>query len=344
MGKRAKSGARLSWAVVMLGQLWAACASAPAGPSVVSPPTESPKEPAALPLASSLSLSEWLPAGAALAARVDLVALQQAGPLTALLQAWLGEHSSMLENARRVYIGVLPVADTERVVMVIEAEQAPVATGEAAWTPIARDAWVSCVRACGDYTLEHAPIAPIATPAPAGDVRAALARTAVVSRSVESRAPQELALVCLGDLLDDSAPAKVALRDRLLDTSVGVASELREGTLRITQVQGTLSTELHARFTSRGVASSASLLARGAVFEAADALEEGGLTREADLLYGLSTGLGEDDMTAKLSMPLDAVPTLVLAWLAKRSVPESAEPLEDGAQDPAAASSEAAAP
>jgi hypothetical protein len=141
---------------------------------------------------------------------------------------------------------------------------------------------------------------------------------------------RELAVAYAAELIEEGAPVKTALRDRLLDSSVSVASELRDGSLRMTQTGTTLTTELHARFTSRGVASSASLLTRGAVFEAADELERVGLTREADLLYALSMSLGEDDMTAKLSMPLDAVPALALAWLAARKR-GSAESFDDAA-------------
>jgi hypothetical protein len=291
-------------AVVLLGML-AGCAGseqpATTTPVVKAAPVEVPPP---LPLASALPLAEFLPPGVVLAARIDVVALEKAGPLPALLDAWLGEHSVLLEGARRVHVGVEPVAANERVVLVIEAEQAPANSAAASWTQIARDAWVGCVRACDGYAAART------AQARASDVRGLLAAPP---------APEELLVVQVGELLEENAPAKAALRERLLDTQVGVTSELSDGTLRMTQTSSVLTVELHASFTSRGVASSASLLARGAVFEAADALERVGLTREADLLYAISLSLGEDDMTAKLSVPLDSVPALALAWLKARS-------------------------
>lgn len=258
---------------------------------------------------------EWLPQGVVLAARVDVEALAKAGPLPALLEVWLGQDSALVEHARRVHVGVEARGTTERVVLVVEAAQAPASHEGSAWTQIASDGWVSCVRACEGYAVARTPVMR------AGDVRAPLMPSvpSVVEDSDDS-APRELIAVHVGELLEASTPDKVALRDRLLDTVVSVTSELRTGTLRMTQTRNTLTTELHASFTSRGVASSASLLARGAIFEAAEALEGVGLTREADLLYGISLTLGEtDDMSAKLSVPLDAVPTLALAWLAARN-------------------------
>jgi hypothetical protein len=291
-------------AVVLLGTL-AGCAGsvqpATTTPVVKAAPVEAPPP---MPLASALPLAEFLPPGVVLAARIDLLSLEKAGPLPALLDAWLGEHSVLLEGARRVHVGVEPVAADERVVLAIEAEQAPATSAAVSWTQIARDAWVGCVRACDGYAAART------APARASDVRGLLAAPP---------APEELLVVQVGELLEENAPAKAALRERLLDTPVGVTSELRDGTLRMTQTSSVLTTELHASFTSRGVASSASLLTRGAVFDAADALESVGLTREADLLYALSLTLGEDDMTAKLSVPLDAVPALALAWLKARS-------------------------
>jgi hypothetical protein len=307
-------------AAVFVGMLAACAGSQPPAttPAVTKPaPVEAPPP---LPLASALPLAEWLPAGAVLAARIDIVALQKAGPLPALLEAWLGEQSVLVEGARRVHAGVEPTAAGERVVLVVEAEQAPPSSATASWTQIARDAWVGCVRACDGYTLART------APARASDVRGLLAASAAPPSDPAGEAVgQELLVVQVGELLDESAPAKAALRERLLDTQVGVASEMRDGTLRMTQASNVLTTELHASFTSRGVASSASLLTRGAVFEAADALEAVGLTREADLLYAVSMSLGEDDMTAKLSVPLDAVPALALAWLKARATGETLE-------------------
>jgi len=294
---------RTAMAVVLLGML-AGCAGS-AQPATTPAVKAAPVEVAPpLPLASALPLAEFLPPRVVLAARIDLLALEKAGPLPALLDAWLGENSVLLEGARRVHVGVEPVAANERVVLVIEAEQAPPTNAAASWTQIARDAWVGCVRACDGYAVART------APTRASDVRALLAAPA---------APAELLVVQVGELFDETVPEKAALRERLLDTQVGVTSELRDGTLRMTQASNVLTTELHASFTSRGVASSASLLTRGAVFEAADALEGVGLTREADLLYAISLSLGEDDMTAKLSVPLDAVPALALAWLKARS-------------------------
>ena len=294
-----------------------ACAgSREAAPPVVAPVPEAPPAPPPLPLASSLALVEWLPPGVVLAARVDVEKLREAGPLPALLEVWLGKDSTLVERARRVHVGVEAVGGSERVVLVIEAAEQPPGNEFTAWTQIASDGWVSCVRACEGYAMARTPVTR------ASDVRAPLLPTVPVAAISDEAvpAPHELIEVHVGELLDESAPAKSALRDRLLDTTVSVASELREGTLRMTQTETTLTTELHASFTSRGVASSASVLARGAVFEAADELERVGLTREADLLYAISLSLGEvDDMTAKLSVPLDAVPTLALAWLAARN-------------------------
>lgn len=279
----------------------------PSKPAVVAAPAPPPEPP----LASTLPLPEWLPAQTVLAARIDLVALEKAGPLSALLEVWLGEHSGMLEGARRVHAGVEPLGSSERVVLIVEADSAPDHAGEARWTPLARDAWVACVRACQGYVVERTAI-----------TRAEDARASLLASVQAAEGTQELAVAYAAELLDEHAPAKAALRERLLDTSVGVASELRKGSLRMTQTSTTLTTELHASFTSRGIASSASLLTRGAVFEAADALERAGLTREADLLYAITMSLGEDDMTAKLTVPLDAVPSLALAWLAARKQAE----------------------
>jgi len=304
---------RTAAVAVLLGVITVLAACAGTEPPATTPaavkaaPVQAPPP---LQLASALPLAQWLPAGAVLAARIDLVALEKAGPLPALLEVWLGEQSVLLEGARRVHVGVEPLAAGERVVLVVEAEHAPPSSATASWTQIALDAWVGCVRACDGYTLART------APARASDVRGLLAAPP---------AAEELLVVQVGELLDESAPVKAALRERLLDTQVGVASELRDGTLRMTQASNVLTTELHASFTSRGVASSASLLTRGAVFEAADALEAVGLTREADLLYALSLTLGEDDMTAKLSVPLDAVPALALAWLKARSTTETLE-------------------
>jgi hypothetical protein len=265
-----------------------------------------PAPPPPLPLASELPIAEWLPAGSVLAGRIDVVALQKTGPLSALLEVWLDELSALLSNARRVHVGVEPVGALERVVLVIEADQAPSSAIAAspAWQQIARDAWVGCVRACDGYAA----------------ARSALARPSDVRGGLLAApaAREELAVAYAGELLEDSVPAKVALRERLLDTQVGVTSELRDATLRMTQSASTLTAELHASFTSRGVAGSASLLARGALFGAADELERVGLTREADLLYAVTLTQGADDMTAKLSVPLDAVPSLAMAWLAAR--------------------------
>jgi hypothetical protein len=280
-------------------------------------PLAPPQEP---PLASTLPLPEWLPASGVLAARIDVVALEKTGPLPALLEALLGEHSGLLDGARRVHVGVEPVAGTERVVLVVEADTVPDAKGEARWTPIARDAWVACVRACEGFVVARSPVTR------AGDARAPLLASAGAA-PVEGS--QELVVAYAAELIEESAPVKSALRDRLLDSAVSVASELRDGSLRMTQTGTTLTTELHARFTSRGVASSASLLTRGAVFEAADELERVGLTREADLLYALSMSLGEDDMTAKLSVPVDIVPALALAWLAARKKTGEHETFDD---------------
>jgi hypothetical protein len=303
---------RTAMAVAVLGVL-AGCAGTAQSATTPAVAKAAPIEaPPPLPLASTLPLAEWLPAGAVLAARIDVAALEKAGPLPALLEVWLGEHSALLEGARRVHVGVEPIAAGERVVLVVEAERAPPTSATASWTQIARDAWVGCVRGCDGYTQARTP------PARPSDVRGLLAAPP---------GPEELIVVQVGELLDENAPAKTALRERLLDTQVSVASELRDGTLRMTQSSNVLTTELHASFTSRGVASSASLLTRGAVFEAADALEAAGLTREADLLYAISLSLGEDDMTAKLSVPLDAVPALALAWLKARK--QNGDMLED---------------
>jgi len=303
-----KRASLVRWSAVASLIATAACAGTQ--PPVEKPaPAVAPAAPPQPPLASTLPLAEWLPAEGVLAARIDLVALEKTGPLPALLEAWLGEHSGMLEGARRVHVGVEPVASSERVVLIVEADTPPDAAGEATWTPIARDAWVACVRACQGYVVTQAPVRR------ASDARARL--LPAFSEVPFAEGSHELAIAYAAEVLDE-APDKAALRERLLDSSVGVASELREGSLRMTQTGTTLSTELHARFTSRGVASSASLLTRGAVFEAADELERVGLTREADLLYAMSMSLGEDDMTAKLSVPLDAVPAIALAWLAAR--------------------------
>lgn len=313
--------------------LWGCAASSKvtAPPVAVQPP---PPAPAPLPLASSLAVVEWLPPNVVLAARVEVEALHQAGPLPALLEVWLGEDSALIEHARRVHVGVEAVQGSERVVLVVEAEHAPPNNELSAWTQIASDGWVSCVRACEGYAMARTPVTR------STDVRAPLLpRAPVAVDEYASAPPQELIVVHVGELLDEGAPEKAALRDRLLDTTVSVASELREGWLRVTQTQNTLTTELHASFTSRGVASSASLLTRGAVFEAADGLERVGLTREADLLYGISLSLGEvDDMTAKLSVPLDAVPTLALAWLAARNQGPMPGPSPEAAPDEAESS------
>jgi hypothetical protein len=295
--------------------VWVLAACAGTQPVATITPAAKPAEPAPpppLPLASELPVAQWLPPGAVLAARIDIVALQRTGPLSALLEVWLGELSALFEGARRVHVGVEPAGMEERVVLVIEADQPPNGASTA-WTPIARDAWVACVRACDGFTVART------APARPSDVRAGL---------LTAPGEGELAVAYAGELLDDAAPAKVALRERLLDTQVGVTSELRDATLRMTQSASVLTTELHASFTSRGVASSASLLTRGAVFEAADALERAGLTREADLLYAITLTLGEDDMTAKLSVPLDAVPPLALAWLASRKNSAEEESLQ----------------
>jgi len=315
---------RNCWLVASCMLAVAACAGTN---ELVAPPVTvaAPVAPPELPLASALPLPEWLPDSGVLAARVDVIALQKTGPLTALLEAWLGEHSTMLERARRVHVGVEPVAETDRVVLVIEADLEPAANGVTAWTKIARDAWVGCVRACDGYAVARTAITR------AGDARALLLPSPIgtaATTAADGSAPQELAVVAVGELLDEGAPAKLALRERLLDTAVSVTSELRRGTLHMTQAQNVLTAELHLSFTSRGVASSASLLTRGAVFEAADELERVGLTREADLLYAVSMALGEDDMTAKLSVPLDAVPSLALAWLAARNKSESEPALQ----------------
>lgn len=288
-------------------------ATAPQASAIAQPVVAAPPAPPPLPLASELPLAEWLPASSVLAARVDLAALQKTGPLADLLAVWLGDDSAWLEQARRVHVGVEPVAASERVVLVIEADAAPVSNANAAWTQIAQDAWVACVRACDGYALART------APARSTEVRAALASAPPAG---------ELAVAHAGELLDEGAPAKSALRERLLDTQVGVSSELREGTLRLTRDTSTLTAELHASFTSRGVASSASLLARGAVFEAADELERVGMMREADLLYAISMALGPDDMTAKLSVPLDAVPSLAMAWLAARKPAQARDAIE----------------
>lgn len=290
----------------------AACAGSQPVATTTAPvakPVE-PAPPPPLPLASELPVAEWLPEGSVLAARVDIVALQKTGPLSSLLEVWLDELSGLLTDARRVHVGVEPVGAEERVVLVIEADQPPKGT----WTQIARDAWVGCVRACDGY------VAARAARARPSDVRGGLLAAPA--------AQEELAVAYAGELLDDGVPAKVALRERLLDTQVGVTSELRDATLRMTQTASTLTTELHASFTSRGVAGSASLLARGAVFGAADELERVGLTREADLLYAITLTQGADDMTAKLSVPLDAVPSLAMAWLAAHKSNDDAESLQ----------------
>lgn len=314
-----------SWIAIASLCVLAGCAATQ--PPVVKPaPPPAPAPPPEPPLASTLPLAEWLPASGVVAARIDIVALAEAGPLPALLEALLGEHSSLLEGARRVHVGVEPFAATERVVLVVEADTVPDAKGDARWTPIARDAWVACVRACEGYL-----VARTAVTRPE-DARRRLLPMPGASVTEGSR---ELVVAYASELLDEAAPAKKALRDRLLDSSVSVASELRDGSLRITQSASALTTELHARFTSRGVASSASLLTRGAVFEAADELERVGLTREADLLYSISMTLGEDDMTAKLSMPLDTVPALALAWLAARKKGDG-ETFDDAAAPSAA--------
>lgn len=300
-----------------------ACAAAPPRAAA---PTHPASQPASLPApppwpwARELPLAEWLPEGSVLAARIDVAALREAGPLPALLEAWLGAQAGMLERARRVLVGVLPLPEADRVVLVVEADEAPAPAGQARWTQLARDAWASCVRACGG-----APEPARAAVTRSSDVRSVLG----APPPLDPEAPRELVIAHAGELLDEGAPGKRALRDRLLDTSVGVASELAQGSFRVTRSGAVVTAELHARFTSRGVASSASLLARGAVFEAADALERAGLTREADLLYAMTTSLGSDDMTAKLSVPLDAVPALALAWLAARRGGDAYEAGED---------------
>jgi hypothetical protein len=300
------------WALA--GMLMACAGSQPVATiAPVAKPAE-PAPPPALRLASELPVAEWLPESSVLVARVDIVALQKTGPLSSLLEVWLDELSALLTHARRVHVGVEPVGADERVVLVIEADQPP-SGASSQWTQIARDAWVGCVRACDGYAVTRA------VRARPSDVREGLLAAPV---------PQyELAVAYAGELLDDSVPAKVALRERLLDTQVGVTSELRVATLRMTQTASTLTAELHASFTSRGVASSASLLARGAVFGAADELERVGLTREADLLYAITLTLGADDLTAKLTVPLDAVPSLAMAWLAShKSAATEAESLQ----------------
>jgi hypothetical protein len=299
--------------LALAGVLAACAGSKPVVTTAPVAPPVAPEAPPPLLLASELPVAEWLPAGSVLAARVDIVALQKTGPLSALLEMWLDELSELLAHARRVHVGVEPVGAVERVVLVIEAYQPP-NSASTAWTQIARDAWVGCVRACDGYAA----------------VRAARARPSDVRGGLLSApaAQEELAVAYAGELLDDGVPAKVALRERLLDTQVGVTSELRDATLRMTQSTSTLTTELHASFTSRGVAGSASLLARGAVFGAADELERAGLTREADLLYAVTLTQGTDDLTAKLTVPLDAVPSLALAWLAARKRETSEESLQ----------------
>jgi len=305
--------------VLVLGcALWACAGAHEVAPPPAPAVSQAPPAPPPLPLASSLAVVEWLPPNVVLAARVDVAALEKAGPLPALLEVWLGDYGSVFQHVRRVHVGVTPLGDSERVVLVIEAEHAPSpssAASGAAWTQIASDGWVGCVRACEGYVTARSTI-----------TRSAEVRAPLLPSVPSEDAPRELLAVYVGELLDDAEPAKAALRDRLLDTALSVSSELREGSLRMTQTENALTTELHAAFTSRGVASSATLLARGAVFEAADDLERVGLTREADLLYNVSLTLGEtDDMTAKLSVPLDAVPTLALAWLAARNKPAESE-------------------
>jgi hypothetical protein len=247
---------------------------------------------------------EQLPARAPLVARIDVQALRELELLGLLSSALsLSEaDEAALEAASIAFLSVEPAHADARIVLVADRAR--------------------CVRACEGFEPRADALGQ------PGDLRAALVQ-AETSGAVVVRVRAAVPVDASGD----------ALRETLLESPVGILSELRDAELRVerrTRETGAwLEASLHARLANKGLASGLGLLLRDVTLKASDELAEAGLVAEAQHLEALVLDVGEDAgdtmpvaLDARLTLQASALPAVVLAFKRSRERAAAGESLE----------------
>jgi hypothetical protein len=249
---------------------------------------------------------EQLPARAPLVARIDVGALREL-ELLALFSSALSlsdADAAALETASVAFLSVEPAQADARIVLVIDRAR--------------------CVRACEGFVPR---VEALGQP---GDLRAGLV--------LDSADGSVVALVRAAVPVDASGDA---LRETLLESPVGVLSELRDAELRVERrahaAGPRLEALLHARMANKGLASGLGLLLRDVTLKASDELLAVGLEADAQDLEALTLDVGEaegagDAMTvaldARLKLSASSLPAVVLAFQKSRARAAEDEALE----------------